>query len=295
VSGCRIKAAAPIADQESIWLAARGRLHRFTDAGPQGVIERRFMPRITWYTGDIDAHDVGVDEEGPLVVATAFNAIVRPSARRSFVPTWWPPFLDGAMQGDRCHLNGLAVHQGKAVAATLIAATDQLHGWRTRRLDGGQLLSIPDGRVLASGLCMPHSPRVHQGDIWLHEAGLGRLVRVSDRGVEPIIDLPGFSRGLALLDRFAVVGVSAPRTSPELGALPFTRRMRRQRQSPMCGMLVVDTVERRIIAGLRIEGTLIHELYDVAILRDTRTVSLVGFRGDDRFTTLDLQPSAPDR
>jgi Domain of unknown function (DUF4915) len=46
---------------------------------------------------------------------------------------------------------------------------------------------------------MPHSPRIHGGRVWLLDSGTGRLVQVDiQRGsVETVLELPGYTRGLA--------------------------------------------------------------------------------------------------
>jgi hypothetical protein len=62
------------------------------------------------------------------------------------------------------------------------------------------------GEVLVRGLSMPHSPRWHDGRLWLLESGTGRLlsVDVATRRGEPVADLPGFARGLAGFQKEAV-------------------------------------------------------------------------------------------
>lgn len=275
---------------DTLWVAARGRLLRFSDGGPHGRHDRRFLPRVTYYTSDIDAHDVAVDDEGPLVVATAYNALVRVDERHSFKPWWRPSFIGESGPGDRCHLNGLAVHQGRAVAATLASPSVAIEGWRAGRHSGGQVVSVPDGEVLADGLCMPHSPRVHRGEVWVLDSGRGGLVRVKDGACTTVTQLPGFTRGLAFVGDHAIVGLSGPRTMGRTDDLPFARRLAREGRSAQCGLDILDLDAQRIVASFRIEGSLIQELYDVVVLPDSVNPTLVGFRGEDRFTAVDLGP-----
>ncbi len=51
-------------------------------------------------------------------------------------------------------------------------------GWVANKLSGGVLIEAPSGRVLADGLCMPHSPRLLDGELYLLEAGTGCLLRI---------------------------------------------------------------------------------------------------------------------
>jgi len=75
-------------------------------------------------------------------------------------------------------------------------------GWRDRRRDGGVVLEIPGGRVIASGLSMPHSPRCYRGRLWLHNSGTGQFGSIDPRGgkFEPLTFCPGYLRGLAFVD-----------------------------------------------------------------------------------------------
>lgn len=270
---------------DALYVVVRGRLLKLVDAGPHGPYDRHYVPRLTWYTSDVDGHDLAMDARGPVLVATEVNALVRPSETYSFETVWHPPFLDGAVPGDRCHLNGVAVREGAVFAATLAAPTTTVDGWRAGRFTEGQLWSVADDRVLASGLCMPHSPRWHEGGVLLHESGAGRLVRWSPRGIEPLVELPGFGRGLAVHGRFAVVGVSRARGTNGLDAYPVFRRLRAAGQPAVCGVLVVDLVARAIVAHFLVTGGRINELYDIAVLPDTGRAAMAGFRGEDRFQT----------
>lgn len=277
-------------DGRILYAAAHGRLIRFAASAGDRGFDRNYLPRMLWYTGDVDAHDVAVDDQGPVLAATAFDALVRPSEDHSFEIAWQPPFVAGeARHGDRCHLNGVATRDGSLYAATLTAATTAPDAWKDQRIDGGQVWSIPEGRPLAEGLCMPHSPRWHDGALYLHESGHARLIRLTGSGrIEPVVDLPGFPRGLAFIGRFAVVGLSRPRTSGSLQRLPFVKALRARRQQPRCGLAIVDLHTSRVVEHLDIEGELIHELYDVALLPSTRRPSLTGFRNTERFTRFSL-------
>src|SRR5206468_2530915 len=96
----------------------------------------------------------------------------------SFVPRWRPPFVTALAPEDRCHLNGVCFpSEGDAATApaggvpqgfaTALAAADTPEGWRAHKRDGGVLLRVPGGEVVAGGLAMPHSPRWYRGRLWL--------------------------------------------------------------------------------------------------------------------------------
>ena len=118
----------------------------------------------------------------PVFVATDFGCLATLSERSSFTPLWRPPFLSKLAAEDRCHLNGLALEDGRPRYVTAVSTSDVVDGWRDRRQDGGVVLEVPDGRVIASGLSMPHSPRLYRGRLWLHNSGTGQFGSIDPGG-----------------------------------------------------------------------------------------------------------------
>src|SRR5215831_9098761 len=160
------------ADGQTLWLSTLYQLWRFENMLRPGEVyqghDRLYVPKVGHTTGDLDVHDVAVEAGGRVVfVATSFGCLATRSERYSFTPLWRPPFLSKLAPEDRCHLNGLALEDGRARYVTAVSQSDVADGWRDRRTDGGVLLEVPSGRVVLSGLSMPHSPRVHRGRLWL--------------------------------------------------------------------------------------------------------------------------------
>lgn len=61
-------------------------------------------------TGEIDVHDVAVEDDGQVLFAnTLFSCLARLSERHSFEPVWRPLFVSTLAPEDRCHFNGLAM------------------------------------------------------------------------------------------------------------------------------------------------------------------------------------------
>ena len=78
--------------------------------------------------------------------------------------------------------------------------------------------------------------------------------------------LPGYGRGLSLIDGFAVVGVSKPRNNRTFSGLAVDERLEEKNAEARCGLYVIDLSTGDAVQWLRIEG-LVDELYDVAVLR----------------------------
>ncbi|MEO0363431.1 MAG: DUF4915 domain-containing protein, partial [Pseudomonadota bacterium] len=124
------------------------------------IYDACFAPRRVHMIGALDAHDVGIDRDGrPVFVATKYNCVAALSATHNFKPVWRPPFVSRIVAEDRCHLNGLAMEDGAPAYVTCVSRSDTIDGWRDRRSDGGVIVEVATGRIVADGLSMPHSPR----------------------------------------------------------------------------------------------------------------------------------------
>jgi uncharacterized protein (TIGR03032 family) len=225
------------------------------------------IPRRVHYTGDIRIHDVAYAGDELWVVATRFSCLATLDADHSFVPRWRPPFVTGLSADDRCHLNGLAVIDDEVRYVTALGATDSPGGWREDKAGGGILMDVPSSEIAISGLSMPHSPRWYRDRLWLLESGQGTLAVANlDAGtVETVVELPGFTRGLAFAGPLAFVGLSEVREATTFGGLPLTGRL----EDRQCGVWVVNIETATVIGFLRFEDQ-VQEIFDVAILPGMR-------------------------
>lgn len=275
----------------SLALATQYQLMRFDNVVPagqaSGVNDAVFAPHATWVTGDVDAHDVAFPADGrPVFVNTLFSCVATVSDGHSFRPLWKPPFIGKLAPEDRCHLNGLALDGDRPRYVTAVARSDVADGWRDRRADGGVLMDIATDEVLLEGLSMPHSPRLHEGKVWLLNSGtgeLGFLDRAPGKAAGkfvPVAFCPGYARGLAFIGPYAVVGLSLARENRTFQGLPLDAALAAHGATARCGLLVVDTRNGDTVEWLRLEG-LVRELFDVAILPGVRNPAMIGFRSTE--------------
>ena len=267
----------------SLFLAALNSILRFDNVVPAGQAlegqDRVYVPRISWYTGDVFAHDVGVLDSGrPVFINTLFGCLATVDEASSFRPIWAPPFLSAMRPEDRCHLNGLAMLDGRPVFATAAARSDTAGAWREARVGGGVVLDIASSAIVATGLSMPHSPRIHQGRLYVCNAGTGELgeVELASGRFNPIAFCPGFVRGLAVVDGYALVGLSLPRQHRDFSGLPLDDRLKAENREPECLVQVIDLATGQAVHWLRIGGV-VRELYDIALVPGARTPMVVGF------------------
>jgi uncharacterized protein (TIGR03032 family) len=274
-------------DARSLVLATQYQLLRFDNVVPRGGAHGEhdavFSPHVAWITGDVDAHDVAITKDWRSVfVNTLFSCIATVSEGASFKPLWRPPFISKLAPEDRCHLNGLALEDGWPRYVTLVANSDVADGWRDRRADGGMLMDVASGEPLLRALSMPHSPRLHEGRLWLLNSGAGELGFL-DRDAKkfvPVAFCPGYARGLAFVGPYAVVGLSLARENRTFQGLPLDGALAARGAEPRCGLLVIDTRSGDTVEWLRIEGV-VRELFDVAVLPGVRNPAAIGFVSDE--------------
>lgn len=273
-------------DGQVIWLASAYQVWRlvsqFDRRQRNAGYDRLFVPQLAFTTGDLDLHDIAVDSSGrPVFVATLFNCLATVSESVSFTELWRPPFISELAAEDRCHLNGLAMVEGRPQYVTLCGPTNARKAWKQCRDDGGMVLDTITSEPVARGLSMPHSPRWYQGRLWVLNTGTGWLGHVDlDSGkFHSVAFCPGYARGLAFVDRYAVVGLSRPREQNRFGGLALDAALQERGLAATTGLQVVDLDTGEVVHTLTIEGH-VAELYDVAVLPGCRRPAALGLQPD---------------
>jgi uncharacterized protein (TIGR03032 family) len=248
--------------------------------------ERLYVPRMSHTTGDIDAHEIGVDAEDRLVfVNTKYSCLATFDPVHSFKPLWKPNFISKLAPEDRCHLNGLAMQNGAPKYVTAVSRCDVVDGWRERRHEGGILIDVESDRVVTEELSMPHSPRLNAGALWVLDSGRGDLVRVDPQSGkrEKVAFCPGFARGLSFWRGYALVATSLPRDGAFKG-LELENNIKARDGEPRCGAYIIDTRNGDILHWIRFEGA-VRELFDAAWIPGVRAPMCVGL-GNPEMRTL---------
>ena len=282
---------------QSIALATRNDVTLFANApllapdyleNQPGRYDALYLPRTAYYTGDVNVHDLafgtasgsaGGNEADLWVVNSRFSCLASLSREFSFVPRWKPPFVSEVVPEDRCHLNGLAMVDGAPGYVTALGETDDVGGWRENKAAGGLAVHVPSNEIVLRGLSMPHSPRWHDGRLWVLNSGAGELC-VADvaRGHRDVVcALPGYLRGLCFVGggRFAVVGLCQIREKHIFGGLPVQQRHPRL----LCGLAVIDLRSGKQAAMFEFTSGC-QELYDVQFLPGVRRPMILNLEKD---------------
>ena len=284
-------------DGQTMWMSSLYQLWRFENVLKPGQnangYDRLFTPKVGYVTGDLDIHDVAIDDNGrPVFVNTLFGCLATTSDRYSFVPIWKPPFISKLAAEDRCHLNGLAMENGHPKYVTSVCQSDVADAWRDRRRDGGCVIDVTTNETIVSGLSMPHSPRVYRNKLWLLDSGTGffGFVDLKSGRFESMTFCPGYLRGLSFVGNYAVVGSSLQRENRTFSRLALDDNLKSRGAEPRCGLYVIDLRNGDLVHWVRIEGV-VRELYDVVVLPKTRRPMAIGFKSDEINRMVSIGPA----
>lgn len=226
-----------------------------------------YLARRGHITGAIDIHEMAWDGDGDLwFVNTLFSCLCTLDTKSSFVPRWRPSFVSHYAPEDRCHLNGLAMRDGKPRYVTSLGNANTPEGWREHKRNGGHLIDIENGgeRIICKDLSMPHSPRWYRDNLWVLESGRGALLKVDPQtgAREDVARVPGFARGLDFLGPLAFIGLSQLRASNPFTDIPITDD-NADRQS---GVWAMNIETGKTVAFLKFTGG-VEEIFAVQALQ----------------------------
>ena len=276
-----------VGNAQRIYLGGLYQLWRFENVlKPNEVIHGQFdkcyVPRNAQTIGDLDIHELGIRSNGKVVfVNTKYSCLAELSQTHSFKAIWKPKFISKLAPEDRCHLNGLAMVDGRPKYVTAVCKSDTVDGWRDRRRDGGVVIDVETDEIVCEGLSMPHSPRWANGKLWVLNAGTGHLgwVDFAAKRFVPLAFVPGFARGLSIIGNVAAVGLSKPRNQRFEG-LQLDEELRSRDADPWCGVQIVSLASGDVMNWIRFEGD-ITEIFDISFLPNVRNPMLVGLRTPD--------------
>ena len=273
-----------VGNAQRIYLGGLYQLWRFENVlRPNEVIHGQFdkcyVPRNAQTIGDLDIHELGIRKNGKVVfVNTKYSCLAELSQTHSFKAIWKPTFVSKLAPEDRCHLNGLAMVDGEPKYVTAVCKSDSVDGWRDRRRDGGVVIDVQTDEIVCEGLSMPHSPRWHNGRLWVLNAGTGHLgwVDFEKKAFVPHASVPGFARGLSIIGNVAAVGLSKPRNQRFEG-LQLDDELKKRDAEPWCGVQIISLTNGDVMNWIRFEGD-ISEIFDIAFLPNVKNPMMIGLR-----------------
>jgi len=154
---------------------------------------------------------------------------------------------------DSRHVNGVAVN-GTPQYVTMLGTSTTAQGWRKSPGNSGVVVRVGDSKIVESGQCFPHSPRLHNGELYWLQAGRGwlcSLFRVACK-------VPGFARGLAFHGDHAFIGLSKMRKTDLFEHIELDEQQMR------CGVAMLVLSEGEIAGTLDLDG--VREISNVQVM-----------------------------
>ncbi len=236
-----------------------------------------YVPRATFYTGEIDIHDMEWGQEGLYAVNTRFSCISIIDDEFSFRPIWKPNFVSDLTPDDRCHLNGMAMENGRPKYLTALGRSDQQKAWRSSVLNGGLLIDYQTHEIINDTLPMPHSPRLVNGKLYMLLSATGEVISMDpNSGKYDVIDrLDGFVRGLDIVGDYMFVGLSKLRqNSSVFRDLPIAQK------ALFSGVVIIHIPTGAQIGNIRYNAS-VEEIYDIKMVPDALRPGILNTEKED--------------
>lgn len=227
-----------------------------------GMYDSLYLPRATYYSGEVDLHDMGWGTEGLWAVNTRFSCLSLINDDYSFENKWSPSFITDQTPDDRCHLNGMAMHANKPKFVTALGTTNAAKAWRENIQSGGVIIDVDSKEIVASGLPMPHSPRIFDGKLYSLSSATGEIICVDPATgkYDVVTKVQGFLRGMCRKGDILFVGLSKLRQNAStFRDLPIAR------ESLFCGVVAIHLPTGKQIGFIKYENS-VEEIYDVQFL-----------------------------
>ena len=226
-------------------------------------VDACYITRSAHYSGMINVHDIAWGDDGLWAVNSSFSCLCTLDPDYSFVPRWKPYFISELKPEDRCHLNGMALKDGKPAYVTTFSTSDTIASWRQIGGSSGTLMDVESNTVLVDGLTMPHSPRWHNGSVYYCNSGHGLLCRydLEQKKEEVLAELPGFTRGIDFCGSLLFLGLSKAREGNVLHQSPLMDKY----DETFSGIWMINLNNNEIIGYIKFTGN-VDQIYDVAVL-----------------------------
>lgn len=242
-----------------------------------GIFDKNFVPNTTIHRQDVDIHDICKTDDGEIYYISAmFSCICKPSKdNKTFEVYWKPPWISKLAAEDRCHLNGLCCIDGKPRFVSSICQGDIVKTWQEKsRVKQGIIYDLENEEIYCEGLSHPHSPRWYNNKLWLLNSGTGYFGHVEDKKFVEKVFIPGFIRGLAFHNNFAVVTTSLDRHNKDFEEYELGDNLEKKGTKGKCGIWIINMESFDIIHNFEFKGD-VRELYDTVIIPECRRVRVM--------------------
>lgn len=158
--------------------------------------------------GPLDLHDVTMINGRVYAAVTEFNSVVSWDSE-------WRRTEEWALPGERdaAHLNSITMYQGRLLAS-IFGRFSTHREYKNRTRGAGEVIDVRTGETYITGLSQPHSLTVDEGLLYLCSSEDKQLRVYRGDQMLDCLDLPGYTRGLAVGEHALYVGLSRSRNVP---------------------------------------------------------------------------------
>ncbi len=215
--------------------------------------EKVLIPQKTLFLpGCFYIHDLGLIGNELHANSVGQNTIIKINDDGSVNYRWWPACIevDGNPDYSQNYLQLNSIAAGDSMETSYFSASAakisaRRPGHKNFPVDKrGVIFSGKTRAPIAGGLTRPHSARLYCDKILVDNSGYGELVSVESGQTEVISRLPGWTRGLAIVDDIAFVGTSHvlskfSQYAPGLDA-----------QKSVCGIHIIDLASGKSLGNM---------------------------------------------
>lgn len=273
-------------ENEVVVLANSPHLAHTYPAKPS-VYDALFLPRATYYTGYLDMHDLHFGQDTLWGINTSFSCLCKIDEAYSFNPVWKPHFIDKLKSEDRCHLNGLAMQDGKPLYVSALGDGNVAGSWRPNITKGGIIMHVPTNEIIIRDLAMPHAPRIYDGKLYALLSAKQELICIDpEKGTyDVVLKIPGFIRGMAKLGDYLFIGTSKLRKESKT-----FEKLNIDKSADKAGVTVVHLPSAKIVGSIHWLNS-VDEIYDIQVIPHTRRPNILNTYSDNHYNALMLPDS----
>lgn len=270
---------------EKIALACKSEVHVFKNSkelawhypkSPKKY-DSLYLPRVSYKTSYLDLHDLAFGSDGLYAVNTLFSCIAKLSDDYNFIPVWKPQFITDIVSEDRCHLNGMAMLNGKPKYVTCFNQGNTTQSWRKNIANTGVIIDVENNNVIADGLAMPHTPKLINNELYVLTSATGELLRINSSTGEKqtIVKLNSFVRGMDVCGEYLFIGLSKLRKSSKTFA-----HIANNFKTNQAGIAIVHLPTAALVGEI-VYHTSVDEIYEVKVLTNTKRPNIMNPENED--------------
>lgn len=270
------------ANDGTLWVAEKNWLWKLENgmrtAGFSADKRDIFLPRLRMFTGDLGITDLAVDGNNALLMTSSkFCLLGKATTEAGIEPIWRPAFLAGHSDAfGRCRLSGVALYDAPRHCVTLWSGSAKADEGKETCIDSGVVMAIENGGIFCEGLCLPCTPRWHQNQLYLVNAGTAEFGKVDleKKSFVPLCQCPSYPTGVAFHGQWAAISVSC---EPPAGmeSIPASETFASRGIQPFAGLLLVDLRSGDIAHNARFDQT-IKRVDSVAVLPGVTNAFVLG-------------------